>query len=50
MVRNIVGTLLAHNRGQIDDEQLMDLFNNPEKGKAHYKAEGSGLYLVEVYY
>ncbi len=50
MVRNIVGGLLAHNRGQVDDEKLMDWLENPEKGKAHYKAEGSGLYLVEVYY
>ncbi len=50
MVRNIVGILLANNRGIVDDEKLMDLLENPEKGKAHYKAEGSGLYLVEVYY
>ncbi len=50
MVRNIVGSLLAHNRGQVSDEELMDWLENPEKGKAHYKAEGSGLYLVEVFY
>ncbi len=50
MVRNIVGSLLAHNRGQIDDDTLNDWLNNPAKGKSHYKAEGSGLYLVEVYY
>lgn len=50
MVRNIVGSLLAHNRDQIDDETLRDWLDNPAKGKAHYKAEGSGLYLVEVYY
>lgn len=50
MVRNIVGALLAHNRGQIDDDTLNDWLDNPSKGKAHYKAEGSGLYLVEVYY
>ncbi len=50
MVRNIVGSLLAHNRGQISDEELNDWLDNPSKGKAHYKAEGSGLYLVEVYY
>lgn len=50
MVRNIVGALLAHNRGQIDDETLNDWLNNPEKGKSHYKAVGSALYLVEVYY
>lgn len=50
MVRNIVGSLLAHNRGQITNEELSDWINNPEKGKSHYKAVGSGLYLVEVYY
>ncbi len=50
MVRNIVGALLAHNRGQISDDELNDWLDNPSKGKAHYKAEGSGLYLVEVYY
>ncbi len=50
MVRNIVGALLAHNRGQISDKELRDWLDNPVKGKAHYKAEGSGLYLVEVYY
>ncbi len=50
MVRNIVGALLAHNRGQVSDEELNDWLENPSKGKAHYKAEGAGLYLVEVYY
>lgn len=50
MVRNIVGALLAHNKGQVTDEELNDWLNNPSKGKAHYKAPGSGLYLVEVYY
>ncbi len=50
MVRNIVGALLAHNRGQVTDEELTDWLDNPSKGKAHYKAVGSGLYLVEVYY
>ncbi len=50
MVRNIVGALMNHNRGKISDNELLDWLNNPEKGKAHYKAPGSGLYLVEVYY
>ncbi len=50
MVRNIVGALLAHNKGKVPDEELQDWLDAPEKGKAHYKAEGSGLYLVEVYY
>lgn len=50
MVRNIVGALLAHNRGQISDKELDDWISNPAKGKAHYKAAGSGLYLVEVFY
>lgn len=50
MVRNIVGALLAHNRNQITDDELNDWLINPSKGKAHYKANGSGLYLVEVFY
>ncbi len=50
MVRNIVGVLMHHNRNKISDSELIDLIDNPEKGKAHYKAPGSGLYLVEVYY
>ncbi len=50
MVRNIVGALLAHNRGQISDDELNDWLENPSQGKSHYKAKGSGLYLVEVYY
>lgn len=50
MVRNIVGALLTNNRGKVSDEELQDWLDNPEKGKAHYKAVGSGLYLVEVYY
>ncbi|NQX83205.1 MAG: tRNA pseudouridine(38-40) synthase TruA [Mycoplasmataceae bacterium] len=50
MVRNIIGSLLAHNRGAISDEEFQDLINHPEKGKSHYKAYGAGLYLVEVYY
>lgn len=50
MVRNIVGILLAHNRGAITDEEVNDLFINPQIGKSHYKARGSGLYLVDVFY
>ncbi len=50
MVRNIVGALLAHNRWKIDYNDLRDWLDNPSKGKAHYKAEGAGLYLAEVYY
>lgn len=47
-VRNIVGALLAHNRGNYTDEELEDLFKNPKRGKAHYKVPGSGLYLYNV--
>lgn len=50
MVRNIVGSLLANNSGIISDEEFLDYLTNPEKGKSHYKAVGSGLYLVEVKY
>ncbi|BDU67498.1 MAG: tRNA pseudouridine synthase A [Candidatus Tyloplasma litorale] len=50
MVRNIIGTLLTYNRNKITNQEFDDLFKNPLKGKSHYKAPGSGLYLVEVYY
>ncbi len=50
MVRNIVGTLLAYSRGNYSYQDLEDLFNNPEKGKSHYKAPGCGLYLEKVIY
>ncbi len=50
MVRNIVGALLANNRGKLSDLELQDWLDNPIKGKAHYKARGSALYLVEVIY
>ncbi len=50
MVRNIVGALLAHNRGAISNSELNDLFKNPKIGKSHFKARGSGLYLVNVAY
>ena len=50
MVRNIVGGLLSNNRGVISDEEFNDWLFLPEKGKVHYKAPGSGLYLVEVCY
>ena len=50
MVRNIVGTLLAHNRGAISTEEIIDFFENPKIGKSHYKARAGGLYLVNVIY
>lgn len=50
MVRNIVGVLLAHNRGKYSDEEFEDLFNDPKRGKSHYKASGGGLYLKKVIY
>ncbi len=50
MVRNIVGTLLAKNRGKYSEEQFDDLFDNPLKGKSHYKAPGCGLYLLSIDY
>jgi|GEM_PF-2190263 len=48
MVRNIVGAMMAENRGAITLNDINNYFNNPETGKVHYKAPGSGLYLVEV--
>ncbi len=49
-VRNIVGVLIAYADGRISISELKDLFDNPTKGKAHYKAPGSGLYLKKVIY
>lgn len=50
MVRNIIGIILTYNREKIDYDEFIDLFNNPERGKAHYKAPGCGLYLKKVFY
>ncbi len=50
MVRNIVGSLLAKNRNKYTEEQFNDLFLNPKRGKSHFKAPGSGLYLKKVNY
>ena len=50
MVRNLVGALLAYDRGRYTFKEFKDLLDNPEKGKAHYKAPGSGLYLKKIEY
>lgn len=47
-VRNIVGSLLAYERNSYSFDQFKDLINNPKKGKSHYKAPGSGLYLMKI--
>ncbi len=50
MVRNIVGVLLAHNRGILDTDDLKYLLEHPKKGGAQYKAPGCGLYLIKIEY
>ena len=50
MVRNIVGSLLAKNRGKYTESEFQELFTSPIKGKSHYKAPGSGLFLIDVHY
>ena len=49
-VRLMVGSLLAHNRNKLTDEEFKDLIKNPKRGKSHYKAPGCGLYLKNVVY
>lgn len=49
-VRNIVGALLAYDRGKYSFEDFKDLLDNPKKGKVKYKAPGSGLYLKKIVY
>ncbi|NOQ50284.1 MAG: tRNA pseudouridine(38-40) synthase TruA [Mycoplasmataceae bacterium] len=48
MIRNLVGALLANNRDVLSDLEFDELLLNPKKGKAHYKAPGSGLYLIKI--
>ncbi|BDV03430.1 MAG: tRNA pseudouridine synthase A [Candidatus Hepatoplasma scabrum] len=50
MVRNIIGAVLARNRNKYSEKEFNDLFLNPVRGKNHYKAPGSGLYLKSVNY
>ncbi|AHK22275.1 tRNA pseudouridine(38-40) synthase TruA [Candidatus Hepatoplasma crinochetorum] len=50
MIRNIIGSVLAKNRNKYSEEEFKDLFLNPKRGKNHYKAPGSGLYLKSVKY
>ncbi len=50
MVRNIVGALLANNRGILSTEDLKLLLKHPKKGAAQYKAPGCGLYLIKIEY
>ena len=49
-VRNMVGSLMAMDRGKLTYEDIQDMFSNPQKGKNHYKAPGSGLYLYRIKY
>lgn len=50
MIRNIIGATLAKNRNKYSENDFLDLFKNPARGKNHYKAPGSGLYLKSVKY
>lgn len=50
MIRNIIGSVLAKNRNKYSENDFFDLFKNPIRGKNHYKAPGSGLYLKSIKY
>ncbi len=50
MVRNIIGSIIALNESIISKEEFVDLIKNPQKGKSHFKAKGSALYLYNVSY
>ena len=50
MVRNLVGAILAVNDGRITMDQFIDLLENPQIGKAQWKAWPGGLYKVNTKY
>ena len=50
MVRNIVGALIECGNGKQTVNDIEELFNNPKRGKFHYKAPAMGLYLKNVIY
>ncbi|MGL4951389.1 MAG: tRNA pseudouridine(38-40) synthase TruA [Mycoplasma sp.] len=50
MVRMIVGSFLAYNEDKITQENIIELFKNPQKGKSQFKAYACGLYLAKVFY
>lgn len=50
MVRMIVACLLNYNDDKISIENIIDLFENPKKGRSISKAPGCGLYLYKTNY
>ncbi len=50
MVRNIIGSIIALNENKITKDDFLDLIDNPQKGKNHFKSKGSALYLYDVKY
>ncbi|WP_052664041.1 tRNA pseudouridine(38-40) synthase TruA [Mycoplasmoides alvi] len=50
MVRMIVGCMVSFASGKITFDDCLELFKNPKKGSAIFKAPSSGLYLLKVIY
>ncbi len=50
MVRNIIGSIIALNEARISKDEFIELIQKPAKGKSHFKAKGSALYLYDVRY
>ncbi|WP_052663541.1 tRNA pseudouridine(38-40) synthase TruA [[Mycoplasma] testudinis] len=50
MVRMLVGALVKYSSGKIGLNECLGFLNNPQKGKAVFKAPASGLYLWKVEY
>ena len=50
MVRFLVGTLIQVGLGRINEDLVKKILNSEERKVVSYKAEGKGLFLVEVTY
>lgn len=50
MVRMIVSTIINYCKSIVTYDNILNLFKNPKKGSAIYKAPGCGLYLYKTIY
>ena len=50
MVRMIIGVFLNYNEDKITFEDIVQLLDQPKKGAGVRKANGCGLYLLDVKY
>jgi tRNA pseudouridine38-40 synthase len=50
MVRNIVGTMLEVGRGRLDPDEVRDILDSGDRGRAGQTAPPQGLYLIRVDY